>query len=160
MRSINRQQGFTLVEMAIVLVIIGLLLGGILFGLEELLRRAWPSGLCAALVLLGWVLLTGALPLDGFLDSCDGLLGGRTAEDRLRIMRDERVGAFAVVGAILLLLIKYVALTAVQDRLAAYILAAMLGRWGMVLALLAVIYLGVLPGRLLSIAADSVASIF
>jgi hypothetical protein len=31
---------------------------------------------------------------------------------------------------------------------------------GMVIALLAVFYLGVLPGRLLSVAVDSVASIF
>ena len=39
MSRINRQQGFTLVEMAIVLVIIGLLLGGILKG-QELITSA------------------------------------------------------------------------------------------------------------------------
>lgn len=39
MLKINRQQGFTLVEMAIVLVIIGLLLGGILKG-QELITSA------------------------------------------------------------------------------------------------------------------------
>lgn len=39
MPKINRQQGFTLVEMAIVLVIIGLLLGGILKG-QELITSA------------------------------------------------------------------------------------------------------------------------
>jgi prepilin-type N-terminal cleavage/methylation domain-containing protein len=39
MPNIRRQQGFTLVEMAIVLVIIGLLLGGILKG-QELITSA------------------------------------------------------------------------------------------------------------------------
>src|ERR1019366_7911728 len=77
--------------------IVGLILGGLLFGLDETLRLLWPPGISAALVLLAWVLLTGALHMDGFLDTCDGLFGGHTSEERLRIMKDERVGAFAVV---------------------------------------------------------------
>ena len=50
-------------------------------------------------------------------------------------MKDERVGAFAVVGGVLLLLIKFLALWSAQDRLAACLLAPMLGRWGMVLTI-------------------------
>ena len=114
---------------------VGLLLGGLLLGLDEMLRLLWSPGISAALVLLVWVLATGALHLDGFLDSCDGLLGGRNPEERLRIMKDERVGAFAVVGGVLLLLLKYLALSSPQDRPGAYLLAPTLGRWGMVLAI-------------------------
>ena len=56
--------------------VVGLALGGLLYGLDEMLRFIWPDGLCAALVLLAWVLADGsALHLDGFLDSCDGLFG-------------------------------------------------------------------------------------
>ena len=59
-----------------------------------------------------------------------------TPEKRLHsIMKDERVGAFAVVGGILLLLTKYAALAGTQDRLGAYLLAPLLGRWGMTLAI-------------------------
>ena len=47
---------------------------------------------CALIVLL--VLLTRGLHQDGLADTVDGLAGGRTVEDRLRIMRDPRVGAF------------------------------------------------------------------
>jgi adenosylcobinamide-GDP ribazoletransferase len=115
--------------------LVGLMLGGLLFGLDELLRLLWPSDTSAALVVLAWVLLTGALHMDGFLDTCDGLFGGHTPEDRLRIMKDTRVGAFAVVGGVFLLLIKYLALASVQDRLGAFLLALTLGRWGMVLAI-------------------------
>ncbi len=97
--------------------LVGLLLGGLLYGLDEIACLLWSPAISAALILLAWVLLTGALHVDGFLDTCDGLLGGHTAEDRLRIMEDERVGAFAVVGGVLLLLIKYLALASVQNRL-------------------------------------------
>ena len=81
--------------------------------LDAALRLVFPGSVAAALVLVAWVALTGALHLDGFLDACDGLLGGGTPEERLRIMRDERVGAFALAGGILLLLVKYSALAAV-----------------------------------------------
>jgi adenosylcobinamide-GDP ribazoletransferase len=120
--------------------LVGALLGGTLAGLDWLLGFLWPPALTAALVLVCWVLCTGALHLDGFLDTCDGLLGGHTPEERLRIMRDERVGAFAVIGGVLLVLVKYAALTAVPSRPEALLLAATLGRWGMTLAVVAFPY--------------------
>jgi adenosylcobinamide-GDP ribazoletransferase len=87
-----------------------------------------------------WVLATGALHLDGFLDSCDGLFGGRTAEARLRIMRDERAGAFAVIGGVLLLLVKYACLAALASRAAALIVAPAVARGGMAVAVVAFPY--------------------
>lgn len=118
----------------------GILIGGGLAGLDWLLGLAFPPGVTAALVLAAWVLGTGALHLDGFLDTCDGLFGGHTPEARLRIMRDERAGAFAVIGGILLMLLKYAALTGNPDRLAALIVAPVVGRWGMTVAVIAFPY--------------------
>jgi adenosylcobinamide-GDP ribazoletransferase len=112
--------------------VIGALLGGMLLGLDRLLELALPSGVSAALILAIWILATGALHVDGFLDTCDGLWGGKNPEQRLRIMRDHHVGSFAVVGGILLLLIKYQALAALADRDSALLLAPILGRWGIV----------------------------
>lgn len=117
--------------------LVGFLLGGVLAGVDRL--GEWlrlPVTVASALVLIAWVVATGALHLDGFLDTCDGLFGGRTFEDRLRIMRDEHVGAFAVVGGILLLLMKFVTLSEVPylQRGAALILAATISRAGMALA--------------------------
>jgi adenosylcobinamide-GDP ribazoletransferase len=120
--------------------LVGALLGGILAGMDWLLGWAFAPGVTAALVLAAWVLCTGALHLDGFLDSCDGLFGGRSPEARLRIMRDERAGAFAVIGGILLLLLKYAALAANPDRSAALLVAPLVGRWGMALAVVAFPY--------------------
>lgn len=120
--------------------LVGLLIGGFLVGLDRFLALFLPPSVVAALVLGGWVLCTGALHLDGFLDTCDGLFGGRTPEDRLRILHDEHTGAFAVIGGIVLLLVKFEGLAAVSHRNAALLLAPVLGRWGMAAAVVAFPY--------------------
>jgi adenosylcobinamide-GDP ribazoletransferase len=55
-------------------------------------------------------------------------------------MRDERVGAYAVIGGVLLLLIKYSSLAALADRTAALLVAPTLGRWGMAVSVVAFPY--------------------
>lgn len=120
--------------------LVGLLLGGLLLAADLLLALVMPPLVRAALVLGLWVLLTGALHLDGFLDACDGLLGGSSPEQRMQIMRDERVGAYALAGGILLMLVKFSALSALAPGSPALLLAPVLGRWGMAIALVAYPY--------------------
>ena len=109
----------------------GAILGGSLAALDWGLTRVLPQEVAAAAILGVWVYATGALHLDGFLDTCDGLFGGYTPEDRLRIMRDERIGAFAMAGGGVLLILKYAALAHSPDRFASLLLAATLARWTM-----------------------------
>jgi adenosylcobinamide-GDP ribazoletransferase len=116
--------------------VVGLLIGALLSIVAAALRWLLPAEVASVLLLAAWVVMTGGLHFDGFLDSCDGLFGGRTPEDRLRIMRDHRVGAFAVIGGVLLLLLKYAALGRLQQPTAALILACVLGRWLICLAIL------------------------
>ena len=120
--------------------LVGAALGGLLAGMNLLLGACLHGGVTPALLVAAWVVLTGALHLDGFLDACDGLFGGHTLEARLRILRDERVGAYGLAGGVLLLLLKYCALAALPRRTAALILAPTLGRWGISLALVAFPY--------------------
>lgn len=120
--------------------LVGLLLGAALFAADYLLHFLVPAPVRAALILAFWVILSGALHLDGFLDTCDGLLGGLTPESRLKIMRDERVGAYALSGGVLLLLVKFTALGALKQPFGALILAPTLSRWGMSFALFAFPY--------------------
>lgn len=115
--------------------LVGLALGAILAGLDWGLGRIFPAGISAVLIMAVWLLASGAIHFDGFLDSCDGLFGGKTPEQRLEIMRDHRVGAFAVAGGGLLLLLRFSALSALPDRTLALILAPTLGRWAMSLAI-------------------------
>jgi adenosylcobinamide-GDP ribazoletransferase len=89
----------------------GLLLGALLAGWTWAVSHIAPPAIAAFLVLLFWVVITGALHLDGFCDLCDGLFGGWTPADRLRIMKDPQRGTFAIAGGVLLLLGKFVALS-------------------------------------------------
>ena len=120
--------------------LVGAMLGAMLAGLDWALVHVFPTGVSTVLVLAVWVIATGALHLDGFLDTCDGLFGGFTPESRLKIMRDERVGAFGMAGGVLLLLLKTTALYAAPDRGISLLLAPTLGRWGMTLAVIAFPY--------------------
>jgi adenosylcobinamide-GDP ribazoletransferase len=115
--------------------LVGLLIGLALSAANLLLAHFFPAGVRAALVLALWILVSGGLHLDGFLDACDGLLGGFTPESRMEIMRDERVGAFALAGGILLLLVKYSTLLALPVLSPGLWLAPMLARWGMTAAI-------------------------
>lgn len=91
--------------------LIGLLLGALTWAL--------PSDrpmLAAALVLLTWVALTGALHLDGLADSADAWIGGMGADPAtsrtrtLEIMKDPRSGPAGVTAVVLVLLLKFAAL--------------------------------------------------
>jgi adenosylcobinamide-GDP ribazoletransferase len=104
-------------------------------GLDGLLRVALPAQVAAVLVLAAWAVLTRGLHLDGFLDTCDGLFGGFTPERRLEILRDSRVGAFGVIGGVMLLLAKYAAISTLGERTAALLLAPVLGRLALSMAI-------------------------
>jgi len=93
--------------------LVGLIIGGILVGALELLSNA-PVSLQAALILSLWVLITGALHLDGLADSADAWLGGHGDKEKtLAIMKDPTSGPAAVVILILVLLTKYTAIEAI-----------------------------------------------
>lgn len=118
--------------------LVGAILGILLAGLGRLLAggQAMSGLLVAVLLVIAHLMFTGALHFDGFLDSCDGLFGYRSVERRLEIMRDSRVGSYAVAGGFALLALK----VAVIEQLPAdlfvpgLIIAPMLGRWALVLA--------------------------
>ena len=96
--------------------LVGLLFGGILWAFNWLLLGT-PLLLHAALLLTVWVLLSGALHLDGLADSADAWLGGFGDRERtLTIMKDPRSGPIAVVTLVLVLLLKFAALLALIEQ--------------------------------------------
>jgi adenosylcobinamide-GDP ribazoletransferase len=60
--------------------------------------RVWSAPLAALLAIAAGAALTGAFHEDGLADSADGLGGGRTREQRLAIMKDSRIGVFALLS--------------------------------------------------------------
>jgi adenosylcobinamide-GDP ribazoletransferase len=110
--------------------LIGLILGAILLGLHYGLILILPASVVNALLIITLVILTGAHHLDAFIDTCDGVIAGKSKKERLAIMSDTKVGVFGIVGVILLLLLKYVSLSS-APILPALLLMPTLSRWTM-----------------------------
>lgn len=111
---------------------VGLLFGLLLWGASALLQGT-AAPLHAALLLTLWVVLSGALHLDGLADSADAWLGGFGDRARtLHIMKDPRSGPIAVVTLMLVLLLKFCALWVLVEHGEGVVLllAPVIGRAG------------------------------
>lgn len=117
--------------------VVGLIIGLVLAGLNWLLLLILPPALVNALLIAALVILTGALHLDGLADTCDGIAGHKTVEERWKVMHDSRTGAFGVVGIVLILLVKYVTLNNIPPVFMTVVLILMpvVSRWAMVYAI-------------------------
>ncbi|MEM7651763.1 MAG: adenosylcobinamide-GDP ribazoletransferase [Pseudomonadota bacterium] len=78
--------------------VVGLIGGTVMAGA---LWLGLPPILAAILGLSASMLVSGCLHEDGWADVCDGFGGGATAERKLEIMRDSRLGTYGAVGLIL-----------------------------------------------------------
>lgn len=88
--------------------IIGLIVGFFLYSLGFFLIKLEVSKEIYALAMvIGWIFITGALHIDGFADSIDGILSYRPKEKILEIMRDPHIGTNGVIGIVLLILSKF-----------------------------------------------------
>ena len=107
--------------------LVGWLVGGVSVGIWLLAQMMFSdsSGTLSEVslpiaILLGMiaaVLLTGALHEDGFADTCDGFGGGWSPEERLRIMKDSRIGTYGALGLVFLLLLKFFALLQIETAI-------------------------------------------
>lgn len=78
----------------------------------------------AAIIVMLWVLITGALHLDGLADTADGFLGGLGGvEKTLKIMKDPVSGPAGIASIFLVLLLKYSAILVIlEDDLGLWVL--------------------------------------
>ena len=115
---------------------VGLLIGGVL-GLFDALMNSFgmPVLTRSALVVVGWIAITGGLHLDGAMDTADGL-AVQDPQRRLQVMADSATGAFGAMAAIAIILLKTAALTDLNSSHWLGLMAACgWGRWGQQLAI-------------------------
>lgn len=115
--------------------VVGALLGLVSLAVARGLTPFLPPMVVAILILAVEALITGALHYDGFADAADGLGGGKSREDCLRIMRDHAIGSYGATALILLLALKAAAIGALiaVNHVSVYlVLAPVLGRWNIV----------------------------
>ncbi|QGG46889.1 adenosylcobinamide-GDP ribazoletransferase [Heliorestis convoluta] len=111
--------------------LVGLIIGFLLVLAASFFSWLLPLTLLIPLLLSLQIYLTGAITVDGFMDTFDGIFSGRKPERILEIMRDSRVGAHAVVSVMMLLLLKLGALASlpVQPGSIAFALPLDLWNW-------------------------------
>lgn len=112
--------------------LVGFILGGVLYGISILLEPYIPHTHLHVLLFALWVVLTGALHLDGLSDAIDALF---VSKDRaVEVMKDPHVGAMGMTYTGVFLIVKASALIVIN---AIYLLPfiLMLSRFNVVLAI-------------------------
>ena len=84
--------------------LVGFILGLVLWLTHMTLEPFLPSTHLAVIIFGLWVLLTGALHLDGFSDTVDGLFVNK--EKALEVMKDSHVGGMGMTFTVIFLLLK------------------------------------------------------
>lgn len=110
--------------------VVGMIIGVIGACGVFLFSMVFPQPVVIALGLAYLAFISGCLHLDGLSDSADGLLSSRPREVCLEIMKDSRAGAMGIVVVVLVLLMKYAALSAMPKEvlLPAFFLMPLAGR--------------------------------
>jgi adenosylcobinamide-GDP ribazoletransferase len=114
--------------------LVGAVQGLILVAVDLALSTILPVSIVSALIIAVLALTNYGLHLDGFADTIDGLAGGKTKEERLRIMRGGGIGPSAITALVILLLVKFLCVYSLPDdmRLAVIFLFPIAGRFAIV----------------------------
>jgi adenosylcobinamide-GDP ribazoletransferase len=87
--------------------VVGMILGTLVSIFDQVALRLWPAPVAAVLDVVFLAVLTGAFHLDGLGDTADGLLGHRSREKALVVMKDSRIGVMGLVAIVCGLTIKW-----------------------------------------------------
>ncbi|WP_203141051.1 adenosylcobinamide-GDP ribazoletransferase [Marinobacter mangrovi] len=109
--------------------LVGLLLGAIYAAVYVSLDAVFSPLVSVLLVMILHLWLTGAFHEDGLADSVDALGGGYTVEDRLRIMKDSRIGTYGAAALIMALALKAALLLDTRPIWLALLLAPAISRF-------------------------------
>ncbi|AEV37063.1 Cobalamin (5'-phosphate) synthase CobS/CobV [Pseudovibrio sp. FO-BEG1] len=119
-------------------------LAGVVISLPSMLvlwllsQSALPAAVVALIAVGVAAAVQGCLHEDGLSDVVDGFFGGHTAERRLEIMKDSRIGAFGTVALVLSLSLRWLLLATLLEAFGGfgtalgYLAAETIGRVGMV----------------------------
>lgn len=116
--------------------IVGIMIGVMLATANYFLLCVMPPILLNAILLILWILITGALHLDGFADTVDGFSAGTEKGKILKVMDDSATGAKGVVAVVMILLFKYSILLSIGGSLKtlALVFAPSISRYSMFIA--------------------------
>jgi len=99
-------------------------------------KNIFPREIAVTVAVASSYILTGAMHIDGFADTFDGLFSNRSRDRMLEIMRDSRLGTNGVLALVFLIILKILFLTDIKSNLiySTLILMPLVGRFSIILA--------------------------
>ncbi|MEC4724948.1 adenosylcobinamide-GDP ribazoletransferase [Shewanella sp. D64] len=91
--------------------LIGLLVGGISALVFWTCHQFLPASVSIIFAMITSILVTGGFHEDGLADTADGLGGGWSVADKLKIMKDSTIGTYGALALVTSLLLKFVLLS-------------------------------------------------
>ena len=117
--------------------LVGAFIGCVLVLVNTVFSYFFSLYIACMFIIIAEIILSGALHLDGFIDTCDALLSRANKEKFLEVMRDSRVGTGGVISVVCLLLLKFLLLVNIPDssliKGQVLILMPVIGRYSLVL---------------------------
>lgn len=115
--------------------LIGILIGSCQYILFIALEKIIPINFVVIAIIIFEILITGALHIDGFGDTCDGFFAFKGKDRIIEIMKDSRIGTFGCIGIVLNFFIKYQGYLLVLEKQKYLILLIipMISRFSMIL---------------------------
>lgn len=109
---------------------VGAAIGGLLLLVDTAARALFHPAVASALDVVALVAITGALHLDGVIDTADGFAAGPGRESRLAAMHQAHAGTTGTLAGCLVVLVTYIAIASLADevRWIALIVAPTAGR--------------------------------
>ena len=97
--------------------VIGLIVGSIWSIVYYLMNFLNTSMVLKSAVIMSIpFIITGMLHLDGFMDVCDAILSRRDREEKLRILKDSTIGAFAVISLLILFFLQFGSIYSIEEK--------------------------------------------
>ncbi|WP_353517104.1 adenosylcobinamide-GDP ribazoletransferase [Thalassotalea sp. SU-HH00458] len=96
--------------------LVGIVIGLLVCLSYSLFDHFFSTHLVIILTMITSVYITGAFHEDGLADMADGMGGGYSAEKRLTIMKDSRIGTYGTVTLVLSLLLKFQLLVELEQH--------------------------------------------
>lgn len=122
--------------------VVGLLIGGLVAGLDYLLGHVFPPLTTSVLTVIALIAISGGLHLDGLADTADGFLSSRPRERVLEIMKDSRIGTMGTLAIVSVIALKIAALSSISlgMRFGTILLMPVAGRGAIVMTMAVIPY--------------------
>ncbi len=108
--------------------LVGYLIGGLCALVYYIVSSFLSEPMAIIISMLFGILLTGCFHEDGLADTCDGFGGGWKAEQKLKIMKDSRLGTYGAVSLWFVLTLKFYLLLETPSVILALLIAHPLSR--------------------------------